>query len=79
MNTVADEVWVPSQYNADTFRSDGVRKRQIQVSMLSLRLSEMLTAPGALVLHKHGLRLASGTASYICEQSPYRACTPTWI
>ena len=31
MNTVADEVWVPSQYNAAIFRHDGVRKRQIQV------------------------------------------------
>ena len=63
MNTVADEVWVPSQYNADTFRSDGVRKRQIQVITPALCLLTVLTAPGTMALRRHGLPLALRTAS----------------
>ena len=50
MNTVADEVWVPSQYNADIFRHDGVRKRQIQVITPAPRFSQVLTALAAAVL-----------------------------
>ena len=42
LNTVVDELWVPSQYNAGIFRHDGINQTKIQV-LNSVKPSSTLT------------------------------------